>query len=154
MQFNLRPYPFSFKWIKTISRPFLNMYSILQVLAIHMRIRHWPFIYILVLLSLLLSFPRAFVYALQIANTIRQIFETQHVTKYCYTSECNSLKSTEFHCYYWSICWLNISYICTRDAFPIHQRQMVYHTDSLFILSTFLYVSQSYIASFKNYNNV
>ena len=104
------------------------MYSILELLAIHMRIRQWPFIYILVLLSLLLSFPRAFVYTLQIANTIRQIFETQHVTKYCYTSECNSLKSTEFHCYYWSICWLNISYICTRDAFPIHQRHMVYHT--------------------------
>ena len=80
-------------------KAFLNMYSILQVLAIHMRIRQWPFIYILVLLSLLLSFPRAFVYALQIANTIRQIFETQHVTKYYYTRESNSPKSTSLFCY-------------------------------------------------------
>ena len=133
MQFNLRPYPFSFKWIKTISRPFLNMYSILQVLAIHMRIRHWPFIYILVLLSLLLSFPRAFVYALQIANTIRQIFETQHVTKYYYTRESNSPKSTLLFCYCWSICWLNIGCIFVRDADPIHQTHMVCKTIYIFL---------------------
>ena len=110
------------------------MYSILELLAIHMRIRQWPFIYILVLLSLLLSFPRAFVYTLQIANTIKQIFETQRVTKYCYIREYSRHKTTEFLCYYWSICWLNICYTFTRDAFPIHQAHMVCSYKFLFVI--------------------
>ena len=133
MQFNLRPYPFSFKWKKTISRPFFKYVFYITSSCNPHGIRHWPFIYILVLLSLLLSFPRAFVYALQIANTIRQIFETQHVTKYYYTRESNSPKSTSLFCYCWSICWLNISCIFVRDADAIHQTHMVCKTIYIFL---------------------